>query len=45
MELRDILSRRRMHRAFLPDPIPEDQCGSSMSWSAFPKTSSPSASR
>ncbi len=25
MELRDILARRRMHRAFLPDPIPEDQ--------------------
>jgi hypothetical protein len=23
MEFRDILSRRRMHRAFLPDPIPE----------------------
>jgi FMN reductase [NAD(P)H] len=25
MELRDILARRRMHRAFLPDPIPEEQ--------------------
>ena len=25
MEFRDILSRRRMHRAFLPDPIPEEQ--------------------
>jgi nitroreductase len=25
VEFRDILSRRRMHRAFLPDPRPEDQ--------------------
>src|SRR5690348_5411777 len=25
MELRDVLERRRMHRAFLPDPIPEEQ--------------------
>jgi nitroreductase len=25
VEFRDILSRRRMHRAFLPDAIPEDQ--------------------
>jgi FMN reductase [NAD(P)H] len=25
MQFREILSRRRMHRAFLPDPIPEDQ--------------------
>jgi nitroreductase len=25
MEFRDILARRRMHRAFLPDPIPEEQ--------------------
>jgi FMN reductase [NAD(P)H] len=25
MELRDILARRRMHRAFLSDPLPEDQ--------------------
>src|SRR3979409_124751 len=25
MELRDILSRRRMHRAFLPDPLPNAQ--------------------
>ena len=25
MELRDILARRRMHRAFLPDPIPREQ--------------------
>ena len=25
MEFRDILSRRRMHRAFLPDPIAQDQ--------------------
>jgi len=25
MELREILARRRMHRAFLPDPIPEEQ--------------------
>ncbi|MGN6797559.1 MAG: nitroreductase family protein, partial [Gaiellaceae bacterium] len=25
MELRDILRRRRMHRAFLPDPIPREQ--------------------
>jgi nitroreductase len=25
VELRDILAHRRMHRAFLPDPIPEDQ--------------------
>ena len=25
MELRDILRRRRMHRAFLPDPIPQEQ--------------------
>ncbi len=25
MELRTILLRRRMHRAFLPDPIPEEQ--------------------
>jgi nitroreductase len=25
MELREILRRRRMHRAFLPDPIPRDQ--------------------
>ena len=25
MEFRDILSRRRMHRAFLPDPLPEEQ--------------------
>jgi nitroreductase len=24
MEFRDVLSRRRMHRAFLPDPIPDD---------------------
>ncbi len=25
MELRDVLSRRRMHRAFLPEPLPEEQ--------------------
>jgi nitroreductase len=25
VELRDILARRRMHRAFLPDPIPREQ--------------------
>ena len=25
MEFRDILKRRRMHRAFLPDPLPEEQ--------------------
>jgi nitroreductase len=25
MELREILRRRRMHRAFLPDPIPQEQ--------------------
>src|SRR3954465_12414264 len=25
MEFRDILSRRRMHRAFLPEPIPREQ--------------------
>ena len=25
MEFRDILSRRRMHRAFLPDPLPDEQ--------------------
>jgi nitroreductase len=25
MEFRDILRRRRMHRAFLPDPLPQDQ--------------------
>jgi nitroreductase len=25
MEFRDILSRRRMHRAFLPDAIPDEQ--------------------
>ena len=25
MEFRDILKRRRMHRAFLPDPLPQDQ--------------------
>jgi nitroreductase len=25
MELHDILKRRRMHRAFLPDPIPREQ--------------------
>jgi nitroreductase len=25
MEYRDILSRRRMHRAFLPDPLPREQ--------------------
>jgi nitroreductase len=25
MEFRDILSRRRMHRAFLPESLPEDQ--------------------
>jgi nitroreductase len=25
MELREILKRRRMHRAFLPDPIPGEQ--------------------
>ena len=25
MEFRDILARRRMHRAFLPDPIPQEQ--------------------
>jgi nitroreductase len=25
MEFRDILTRRRMHRAFLPDPIPHEQ--------------------
>ena len=25
MEFRDVLRRRRMHRAFLPDPIPEEQ--------------------
>lgn len=25
MEFRDILARRRMHRAFLPDPIPDEQ--------------------
>src|SRR5438309_1180098 len=24
MEFRDLLARRRMHRAFLPDPVPED---------------------
>lgn len=24
MEFRDVLARRRMHRAFLPDPIPQD---------------------
>jgi nitroreductase len=25
VEFREILSRRRMHRAFLPEPLPEDQ--------------------
>jgi nitroreductase len=25
MEFREILKRRRMHRAFLPDPLPEEQ--------------------
>src|SRR5690348_2213627 len=25
VELREILARRRMHRAFLPEPIPEEQ--------------------
>jgi nitroreductase len=25
VEFRDVLRRRRMHRAFLPDPIPEEQ--------------------
>jgi nitroreductase len=25
MELREILKRRRMHRAFLPDPLPQEQ--------------------
>jgi nitroreductase len=25
MEFRDILARRRMHRAFLPDPVPREQ--------------------
>jgi FMN reductase [NAD(P)H] len=25
MDFRDVLGRRRMHRAFLPDPIPEEQ--------------------
>ena len=25
MELREILTRRRMHRAFLPDPLPREQ--------------------
>jgi nitroreductase len=25
MEFRDVLRRRRMHRAFLPDPLPEEQ--------------------
>ncbi|HEV2593521.1 MAG TPA: nitroreductase family protein, partial [Gaiellaceae bacterium] len=25
MEFRDILKQRRMHRAFLPDPLPQDQ--------------------
>ena len=25
MELREVLARRRMHRAFLPDPLPEEQ--------------------
>src|SRR3954453_19892619 len=25
MEFRDILAQRRMHRAFLPDPIPREQ--------------------
>jgi nitroreductase len=25
MELRDILARRRMHRSFLPDPLPREQ--------------------
>jgi FMN reductase [NAD(P)H] len=25
MEFRDILSKRRMHRAFVPDPIPQEQ--------------------
>jgi FMN reductase [NAD(P)H] len=25
MELRDVLAKRRMHRAFLPDPIPDEQ--------------------
>jgi nitroreductase len=25
MELRDILRKRRMHRAFLPEPIPREQ--------------------
>src|SRR5581483_6875715 len=25
MEFRDILKRRRMHRAFLPDPLPQEQ--------------------
>jgi nitroreductase len=25
MEFRDVVSRRRMHRAFLPEPLPEEQ--------------------
>ena len=25
MEFREVLRRRRMHRAFLPDPLPEEQ--------------------
>jgi nitroreductase len=25
MELRDVLAKRRMHRAFLPEPLPRDQ--------------------
>ena len=25
MEFRDVLAKRRMHRSFLPDPIPEEQ--------------------
>ena len=25
MEFRDVLAQRRMHRAFLPEPLPEDQ--------------------
>jgi nitroreductase len=25
MEFRDVLQRRRMHRAFLPDPVPDEQ--------------------
>src|SRR6516162_9099057 len=25
MEFREILAQRRMHRAFLPEPLPEDQ--------------------